>query len=393
MQKLRLLHVSSRIFAAMNKITWAILCLFSLSAQAQISIYDGFDDNSNQWIVYTNDTATFDVVNSKLSMSIRYPGHYINAKGAPFNNAKGYRVETSASFESGSDSVHYGICWGASDTRNFMAFYITGGGRYGFGQLKNGIWSDILMPSPSPAINVRGTNWLRVNTTLAEGKRKISLCINELAVRTIDFTQPPGEFFGTYVGGKASILFDDFIFYQRNDTLPEFEPSDLSISASCRNAQYRYNASLLKWSACVPSGCRVDEDSVVTRFWFTDARAGDYSVLVAPFDADSDGDFFNAAQRDFTEYMHDTVDQVTPLAADKPQKTAIGFENSVVVLGQAYASPDLKSKMYIRRYYVPHAFGSHSGLMFQFIVPQYSAYIPVQEELVKTIIGSIEFQK
>lgn len=377
----------------MKKILLALLICLSLNANAQISIYDGFDDNSNQWIVYSNDTATFDVMNSKLSMSIHHPGNFINAKGAPFNMEKPFRVEASTIFQNGADSIRYGICWGAADVSNYFVFYITGGGKYGFGEVKDKKWTDIVRPLASPFINAKGTNWLRVNTINAEGKRKIALCINELSVKTIDFIAPPGDFFGTYVGGKSSILFDDFILYQRNDTLPEFEPCDLALSAYCKSGQFRYSGSTLKWNACVPTGCRVDEDSVVTRFWFTDSRAGDFSVLVVPFDAAGDGDFTNAAQRDFTEYIRDTTDPVIPLEADKVMKTSIGFEEEVVVVGQAYSSPELKSKMYIRRYYVHHDFGTHSGLMFQFIVPQYSAYIPVQEELVKTIIGSIEFVK
>lgn len=373
----------------MRKLLAALLLLSTFRVHAQLNIYDGFDDNANQWIVYANDTAIFDVANSKLSMDIRFPGDYINAKGAPFDGQKAFRVETSTSFESGADSIRYGICWGAADLSNFMAFYITGSGRYGFGQLVNGKWQDILPLTPCPLIHPKGDNWLRVNAGTG-AKRKLTFCINEFAVKSIDFIQPPGEFFGTYVGGKAHILFDDFILYQRGAVQEEFEPVDLSLSATCKSGQLHYENPRTSWSCCVPYGCRADEDSLVSRFWFTDGRAADYSILVAPFVASSDGEFFNAVQRDFLEYMRDTADPVKTLVADKPQKETLGKATEVVIVGETYTAEGLGKNMYIRRYYVSYPSSGDSGLMLQFIVPENSKYISVLDALARQLIDSMD---
>jgi hypothetical protein len=370
-----------------------VLAFLSLPLTAQISIYDPFDSNSNQWIVCKNDTATFTVELSKLNMETHVYGNYVNAKGAPFDQKKSYRVEAGSTFVTGADSLKYGICWGASDMGTYLVYYITPAGKYGFGKISNHIWADIVPLSPSPFIQSKGTNWLRISTATTEGKATISLCINEVIVKTIDYIQPPGDFFGTYIGGKGHVLFDDFILYQKDPNAPEFEPCDLTLSAYCRSSQLRYTGNLLDWSACVPAGCRAEEDSVVTRFWFMDERAGTYAVLVVPFDAAGDGEFFNAAQRDFLEYIRDTTDPVIPKTADKPIKTAIGNETEVVVLGQLYGADELSGNMYIRRYYVHHDFSDHNGLLFQFIVPENSSYAAIDDELIRLIIASLEFAK
>ncbi len=371
-----------------------LLPLFFIAAPAtaQLSIYDGFDDNSNAWIVFTDDTATFDVANSKLDMSIRFPGHYINAKGAPFNAERAFRVETSALFVAGADSLRYGICWGASDVENFFSFYITSAGKFGFGAVEKGKWRELVRPESSPFINKKGTNWLRVNTTNdAGGRRILVLCINEVAVKTMDYVQPPGLFFGTYVGGAGNIRFDDFILYQRGAQQEEFEPADLGLSLACRSGELRYVSAKQSWSCCVEQGCRVDEDSVVTRFWHVDSRAGDYSILVVPMYSLGSVGFAKAADQDFRNYMA-LGDSIISVRKEPITTTVMGNETKVYQIGEVYTANDLAGNLYIRRYYIDHPNGENSGLVIQFIVPENSPYVAVLDKLVRQVAGTMEFR-
>jgi len=367
--------------------------LAGLDARSQFSAYDPFDDNANEWIVFNNDTGSAAVAYGKLDVSIKADTDFIDAKGARIDPAKPFRAEIRTGFSSGSENAPYGLCWGAMDDRNYYVFYITAAGNYGFRSMQHGKWIDILPATTSAAVNVKGSNWLRVNSlSNADGSKKLALCINEEVVKTIDYVAPMGTYYGIYSHGVQHILFDDFIVYQRGDVQEEFEPADLALSLACKASQLHYTHALYNWSCCVEKGCRVDVDSMITRFWYTDMRAGDYSVLVAPFEATGNGDFFYAAERDFVEYMHDTTEPVKPLQEDKAMKVSIGNEAMVVQLGQSYSAAELQGNMYIRRYYVNHPYHGESGLMFQFIVPENSTYIPVLDQLVQQVVSTLEFR-
>lgn len=377
----------------MKNLLLAFTLFLTTFLHAQFSAYDSFDDNSNEWIVFKNDTGSASVQNGKLDVSIKLDTDFIDAKGAKIDMARPFRAEIQSSFQSGSDNASSGICWGAFDDMNYYVFYITASGKFGFKKNVGGKWTDVVAATQSPIINKKGSNWLRVNSIIAsDGSRKLSLCINELCVKQIDFVAPMGNFYGIYSHGIEHILFDDFFVYQRGALQEEFEPSDLTLSLVCRLNQLHFQNVLNTWSCCVENGCRVDEDSATTRFWFTDQRADDYSVLVAPFQASSDGDFFNAAQRDFIEYIKDTTDPIIPIREETPLKKSIGNEAEVVQLGEIYTASGFSDNMYIRRYYVKHAFGKESGLMFQFIIPEKSEYIPILDQLVQQVIASLEFK-
>ena len=194
----------------MKKILLPLFLFATFSAHAQLSAYEPFDDNKNEWITRDDDTATFQVLGGKLDMNIKTVGDFINAKGAKINQEKLFRSELQTEFKSGEENVPYGICWGASDLQNLHLFYITASGKFGFKTMEKGKWKDIFLPISSPAINQKGANWLRVNVVLDfEGKKKMVLCINEQVVKTIDFIFPFGNYFGAYVGGKTHILFDE----------------------------------------------------------------------------------------------------------------------------------------------------------------------------------------
>jgi hypothetical protein len=375
----------------MKSFSLLIFSLLCITARAQFSAYDPFDDNSNEWIAFADDSAAFSVKNGKLDMETRIQADFINAKGGVITADKPFRTELRTSFVSGNDTLPYGLCWGATDIANYYAFYITPKGKFGFRQYKNHQPAELFQPQESPAINKMGSNWLRVGTIAGpDGKLKIALCVNELLVKTIDFIAPGGTFYGAFIGGKGHILFDDFIVYQRGARQEEFEPADLSVSLRCKFGQWHFTNETQKWSCCVQNGCRVDTDSLVTRFWYNDQRAGDYSVLVVPFDAAGDGDFFNAAQRDFTEYMRDTTDPVISVRKEPPAKTSVGNENEVVQAGEVYTAMELQGHQYIRRYYVRHPLNGSDGLMFQFIVPENSEYIATLDQLVKDILLTME---
>jgi hypothetical protein len=367
--------------------------LTTIFSSAQFSAYDPFNDNSNTWITLKNDSALFDVTEGKLDMRVSVPGDYINAKEAVVDLSKNIRCEINTGFMEGGTDLPYGICWAASDVESYHLFYITASGKYGFKTKTRGVWTEKLAPAASFTIHAKEENWLRISSVKAsDGKEKLVLCINEVIVNEVTLAEPFGPFFGVYIGGKGRIQFDDFIVYQRGNQQEEFEPADLSLSLSCKSGQFRYTNKNMGWSCCVLSGCRVDEDSLISRFWYSDMRAGDYSVLVAPFEAASDGDFVNAVQRDFVEYIKDTADPIIPIRAEKAFSAAMGNETQVVQAGQVYTAAELSGNMYIRRYYVNHPFGKKSGLMFQFIVPENSLYIPVLDELVRQVIVSLEFR-
>ncbi len=360
---------------------------------AQFSAYDPFDDNSNEWITRNDDTAMFAVQNGKLDMDIKIDGDYVNAKGAKINQEKLFRAELRTEYKNGLSTTPYGICWGAADLDNLYLFYINGEGKFGFRSMEKGIWKDIILATSSPAITLKGNNWLRMNMiSEVDGKKKINLVINEEIVKTIDFVFPFGNYFGSFVGGKGHYLFDDFIVYQRGEIQDEFEPCDLSLSLKCNATQLNYKNSLFNYNCCVNKGCRVDVDSAVTRFWYTDNRCGDYSVLLVTYPSIGNVSFARAVEQDFGDYMTEG-DSIVAVKKEPVKMISIGNEAKVYQIGEVYSSYDLKGNLYIRRYYVDHAFGTQKGLVLQFICTENSPYTSTLDQLTQEIIGSLEIQK
>ncbi|MDQ3111876.1 MAG: hypothetical protein M3R17_18475 [Bacteroidota bacterium] len=377
----------------MKNLLLFLLLLTGINAPAQFSAYDPFDDNANEWITRDNDSAVFAVQNGKLDMNISKDGDYINAKGAPVNQEKLFRVELRTEYVAGADTVPYGICWGAADLSNYYSFYITPQGKFGFRHMEKNVPFDYIVPTTSRAIKPKGNNWLRINMfSDSAGKKKMNLVINEEIVATMGFVFPFGNFFGAYVGGKNHILFDDFIVYQRGEIQDIFEPCDLSLSLACTASHLRYNNALYSWSACIDKGCRVDVDSAVTRFWYFDNRCGDYSVLAVSFPSTGNVSFARAVEQDFGDYMAEG-DSITHVRRDPAQLKSMGNEAKVYVISEVYTSYDLEGNLFIRRYYVDHPFGKEKGMVFQFICPENSPYIPVLDQLVQGIIGTIEITK
>jgi hypothetical protein len=367
------------------------LFLVSFSVHAQFSVYEPFENNSNEWITRNDDTASFQVVKGALDMNIKMDGDYVNAKGANIKPDKLFRAEITASFKGGGENVPYGICWGAADLDNLHLFYITASGKFGFKTMKDAKWIDIISATSSSAISKTSPNWLRVNTIIdIDGKKKIVLCINEEAVKTFDFVVPFGNYFGAFVGGAAHISFDDFIVYQRGEVQDEFEPADLSLSLSCKLNQLHFTNPLYNWSCCVDKGCRVDLDSSVTRFWYEDNRCGDYSVLMVPFPSLGNVSFPRAVEQDFGDYMAEG-DSIILVRKEPVQLISIGNEAKVYEIGEVYTSYDLKGNLYIRRYYVDHPYGNEKGFVFQFICSENSVYIPVLDGIIQQVIGSLQF--
>ncbi|MEO5642755.1 MAG: hypothetical protein ABIQ40_15530 [Bacteroidia bacterium] len=374
----------------MKNLLFLILFLTGINLPAQFSAYDPFDDNVNEWIIRNDDTASYEVKNGKLDMNIKREGDFINAKGAPVNQKKLFRAELRTEYKSGSDTIPYGMCWGAADLSNLYSFYITAAGKFGFRSMEKGIWKNILTPASSAAIRKKGDNWLRMNMLFdADGQKKINLVINEEIVKTIDFVFPYGNYFGAFVGGKNHILFDDFIVYQRGDLQEEFEPCDLYLSLKCNVSQLLFNNTLYNMTSCVDKGVRVELDSAITRFWYTDRRCGDYSILAVSFPSTGNVSFARAVEQDFGDYMAEG-DSITPIKKDAVQLKSLGNEPKVYVISEVYTSYDLEGNLYIRRYYVDHTFGNEKGMVFQFIVPENSPYTTELDKLVQEIIGTME---
>jgi hypothetical protein len=378
------------IFTGVKNFLLPLLLLCGFSLHAQFSAYDPFDDNSNEWMTRNDDTAMYAVQNGKLDMNIKADGDYVNAKGAKINQEKLFRAEIRTDFKSGGADVGYGICWGASDLENLYLFYINAAGKFGFRSMEKGVWKDIVGATTDAAIVAKGNNWLRMNMIMgADGKKKINLVVNEQIVKTIDFVFPYGNYFGAYVGGKGHILFDDFIVYQRGALQDEFEPVDLSLSLKCKATQLHYTNEIFNWSCCVDKACRVDVDSAVTRIWYTDNRCGDYSILAVTFPSIGNVSFAKAVEQDFNDYMAEG-DSIIPVKKEPALMTSMGNEAKVYQVGEVYTSYDLSANLYIRRYYVDHAFGNEKGLVFQFICSENSPYISTLDGLVQQVIGSIE---
>jgi hypothetical protein len=374
-----------------KKLLLSAFLLLSANLFAQFSAYDSFDDNVSGWNERKDDSAVIKVQNGKLDVQINYGVDLIDAKGATLDSAGEFRAEINVQCLSSDPKTPFGLCFGASDMDNYFLFYITKECKYGFKALIHNEWLEIVPPTSSPFIDSTGVNWLRVNIVKENSVLKTHLVINEFLVRSLDHIQPYGNFYGIYVGGKQHILFDDFHVYQRGKTQEEPESADLSLSLKCSNGQLYYANPYDHWGTCVNKGVRVDEDSTVVRFWYSDKRFADYTIVCVPMTSLGSVSFEKAAVQDFGDYMAMDGDDIKPGKKEGIQKVNMGADLKVYQVGETYSAPG-QPDLYIRRYYVDRVFGDNVGMVFQFIVPVDYKNTAAMDTFVKSIILSFDAQ-
>ncbi len=181
--------------------------------QTPINIMDvyteNFTDNTKKWDLFDDNISEFAMENGMLLFwgkkddvsSIYAPSLVINP------SASSYLFEVKTSWVSGDDSAGFGLGWDAGEKSSRYQFYMTACGFYEFEVWENDSTNFVLTEwTPSPFINPRGTNILRVQNT----GTSIKLAINGhiLESETEGLKEMKYVFLGA--DGVQKVAFDDF---------------------------------------------------------------------------------------------------------------------------------------------------------------------------------------
>lgn len=232
-----------------------ILLAFSLPAQR--NIFEGFDDNSNEWPVAVNDAGIMSVQNGMYHVSGVNEGYWQHTKTISGGFEDHFRIEVSVARDSATAlSKGAGLTWGTKGDSVRMSFLIYGDGHFVFHQQVNGKTQTISPNDILFAVDAEGFNNLRVERNMKTNMYDFS--INEQLVLSSPFIAPQSDEVGLYADMAGHFQFDNFWFVERADSLVSHRPHNMVMTPECGEEHLSYTSDF-GFSFCVPFGWRADE--------------------------------------------------------------------------------------------------------------------------------------
>lgn len=233
------------------------ILFFGTELCAQRNIFDGFDDNSNEWPLANTSGAVMQISNGQYNVSGTMEGFWSATKNVPGGMDKHFRIEVSVSRDSLTASDKgAGIIWGVKGDSVRYAFLIYGDGHFTFQKVHNTKTQNITPKDIQFAVDAGGYNNLRVERNME--KNTYDFSINEQLVLSTPYGAPGSDEVGLYADVAGSFHFDNFWFIEQADTKEAYRPHALSYSSACTDQQLNYQSDY-GYSFCVPFGWRVDE--------------------------------------------------------------------------------------------------------------------------------------
>lgn len=237
--------------------TSVAILLLAFSLHAQRNIFDGFDDNSNNWPQAAGSTGSMTVAKGYYEISSVAEGYWQHTNTVEHGFGNHFRIEVGVSRDSGTDdSKGAGIVWGCKGDSVRMVFLLYGDGSFVFQKIRNGQSQTFAHNEITYALNDAGFNNLRVERNMETNMYDFS--VNEQFILSAPFEVPASDEVGIFCDIAGTFRFDNFWFIEQANTHGSFRPHALSISKTCSDEQMFYQGDN-GYSFCVPFGWRVDE--------------------------------------------------------------------------------------------------------------------------------------
>lgn len=300
----------------MKQLLQIAFILLTVSLNAQINIYDGFDDNSNEWPEGKSEWHAVGVKNGTLEVMSQKEGSWMVSKNPGLDFNKYYRFELTVnqvsmqSAEQGS-----GLTWGVrGDTTCFMFLVYNDGSFAVINRTSTLSQTELIKRQKHPAVKI-GTNNLRVEHKLNGEIYYFS--VNEQLVGTVKYVLPSGTEFGMISDMPATVRFDNFWLVQDEHTREDYCPSSLR-SGPCGEARLRYTNMYSLYSLCVPEGWRVDETGSYANIWTVQNHVGAAGIRVSYSTIPPQEDYKIVAAGDFSSIV-DSTDGISDVKKAEPQ--------------------------------------------------------------------------
>lgn len=240
----------------MRKFLLFALLLIGESMSAQRNIFDGFDDNSNNWPITGGGSGSTSVHDGYYEVNSINEGYWQYTQTVPGGMANHFRVELSVWRDSATaDGKGAGITWGNKGDSARMIFVLYGDGSFVFQKIRDGKSQTVTNRAISFNIFEDDFNNLRVERNMWTGNYDFS--INEQLVLSTPFEAPASSEVGIYADVAGSFRFDNFWFVENGNTDESYCPVPLTLSDACTSENLSCHHGN-GFSYCVPLGWRVD---------------------------------------------------------------------------------------------------------------------------------------
>lgn len=343
------------------------LCLFLSSIlSAQINIYDGFDDNSNEWPEGKSEWHSLGVKNGAFEVMSLNDGSWMTSKNTAVDLNRYFRFElTVDQVNMKSADQGTGLTWGVrGDTTCFMFLVYNDGSFAVINRTSLTSQTELLKRQKHTAVKI-GSNNLRIEHKVNGEIYYFS--INEQLVGTARYVLPATTEFGMISDMPATVRFDNFWLVQDDHSRQDYAPSNLR-SGPCGEGRLRYTNTYSLYSLCLPEGWRVDETGTFANIWTIQNHVGAAGIRVSYSAIPAQEDYKIIAAGDFSSIV-DSTDGISDVKKEEAQAVVgvkEGFEAWKFSCTFKYQTDGVFYK--IIRYYV---FNKSTGqfLLFQIQLP------------------------
>lgn len=372
-----------------GRIALFLLIMLGQFLNAQVNIFDAFNDNANSWPLTSGPEGSMKIENGYYEVKSSSEGFWQYTHQVNSGLSSHFRIEISV--DRGSTTMPgkaCGIIWGTMHDTARLAFLIYGDGSFVFQHLSGGNSKLLIPPTKHNAIAKSGYNNLRVERNMLTNEYEFS--VNEQLVGRSAFIAPASPEFGLYADMSGTFRFDNFWFVKDGNTSNDYQPQFLVPSESCGEERLSFYSNNWGYSFCVPKGWRADTfKETRVSIWQIGSNNGG-NVIVADFSKLAIEDSFRvAAEGDFRiliDSAHHAYDKhKSPLVKVKTSEGGEAWHASAT-----YVSKEDETHYTIDRYYV---FNNSTGafLLFQILVPSAESklldeYRKVTEGMVRTLV-------
>lgn len=330
---------------------------------AQRNIFDGFDDNSNNWPEVAAGNSSMVVANGFYNVSSGNEGYWFHTKTVKDGMSDHFRIEVSIKRgENNANEKGAGITWGNKGDSIRMAFLLYGDGTFAFQKLFNGKSQTVTNKGITFNILQDDFNNMRVERNMETGMYDFSL--NEQLVLSAPFEAPLSDEVGIYCELAGGFQFDNFWFIEKSNTVDSYRPGFMTMSDSCANGDLHYQSDY-GFSFCVPLGWRVD--NYKETHWTVWPVGYPYQVNLDFAKLALQDSFSVAAKGDFKIFV-DSTKSLTDKKITPMWKHASTADVEVYGGTLGYTDPGDKARYSVARYYVYHK-KTESFVLIEIAVP------------------------
>lgn len=198
---------------------------YTEDGEKSLTISEDFDDNFNDWDLYSSDKSMASLEEGKLLLGSKTNEGSSRFIIFPKPAGNNYSIETSIENKS-LKKGYYGLILGFKDWNNY-SFFLISGSYYLAGSVIEGIYVGMNEPLFASQINPSGANVLKV--LQSDNKAVLTINGNILNRRELNF---PGNKYGLLIGGKGAVIAERLVWKSLGEGGVTSDSKDQAVKSS-----------------------------------------------------------------------------------------------------------------------------------------------------------------